>query len=115
MYFETSHLIIRDYEERDFQEYFRLKHNPKTMYYLQDIQLKTEKEAEKEFRGILEDQKSPSRIFYFFHVELKGSHETIGRVMLLNRSNGLYNMLLRKTEFTGLQLDVWQKILGQRR
>jgi ribosomal-protein-alanine N-acetyltransferase len=78
MYFETSHLIIRDYEERDFQEYFRLKHNPKTMYYLQDIQLKTEKEAEKEFRGILEDQKSPSRIFYFFHVELKGSHETIG-------------------------------------
>ena len=38
-----------------------------------------------------------------------------GGVMLLNRSNGLYNMLLRKTEFTGLQLDVWQQILGQRR
>ena len=62
MYFETSHLIIRDYEERDFQEYFRLKHNPKTMYYLQDIQLKTEKEAEKEFR---KTRKAPAGSFIF--------------------------------------------------
>lgn len=59
MYFETPRLIVRDYEGRDFQEYFQLKHDPKTMYYLQDIQLTTEEEAEKEFCEVLEDQKSP--------------------------------------------------------
>lgn len=78
MYLETERLIIRDYNEKDLQGYFRLKHDPKTMYYLQDIQLSTEGEAAQEFRGVLEDQKKPDRMFYFFHVELKGTHETIG-------------------------------------
>jgi len=78
VYFETERLIIRDYMEKDLQGYFRLKHDPKTMYYLQDIQLADESEAEREFREILEDQKSPNRMFYFFHVELKETHEIMG-------------------------------------
>ena len=36
---ETERLIFKDYREDDFDEYFRLKTDEKTMYYLQDIQL----------------------------------------------------------------------------
>ena len=35
---ETERLILKDYREDDFDEYFRLKTDDKTMYYLQDIQ-----------------------------------------------------------------------------
>lgn len=40
IYLETERLILRDYREDDFEEYYRLKSDPKTMYYLQDIQRK---------------------------------------------------------------------------
>ena len=36
---ETGRLILRDYKESDFDAYFRLKTDDKTMYYLQDIKL----------------------------------------------------------------------------
>ncbi len=36
---ETERLIFKDYREDDFDEYFRVKTDEKTMYYLQDIQL----------------------------------------------------------------------------
>ena len=39
MYLETERLILRDYNEDDFDEYYRLKTDDKTMYYLQDILL----------------------------------------------------------------------------
>ena len=35
---ETERLILKDYREDDFDEYFRLKTDEKTMYYLLDIQ-----------------------------------------------------------------------------
>ena len=35
MYLETERLILRDYNEDDFDEYYRLKTDDKTMYYLQ--------------------------------------------------------------------------------
>ncbi len=37
MYLETKRLILRDYCADDFDEYYRLKSDLKTMYYLQDI------------------------------------------------------------------------------
>ena len=46
---ETSRLVLRDYKPEDFEEYFRLKSDPKVMYYLQDIKLHSLEEA----RGIL--------------------------------------------------------------
>ena len=39
LYFETERLILRDYSENDFEAYFKLKSDPETMYYLQDIKL----------------------------------------------------------------------------
>ena len=33
IYLETERLILRDYREDDFDEYFRLKTDEKTMYY----------------------------------------------------------------------------------
>ena len=36
---ETERLIFKDYIDDDFDEYFRVKTDEKTMYYLQDIQL----------------------------------------------------------------------------
>ena len=45
IYLETERLILRDYCEGDFNEYYRLKTDSKTIYYLQDIQLFTKEEA----------------------------------------------------------------------
>lgn len=76
----TERLIIREYKETDFDAYFRLKSDHETMYYLQDIQLHSQKEALEDFDNILADMKSEHRKFYFFHIELKDSHEQVGSI-----------------------------------
>ena len=83
IYLETERLILRDYREDDFDEYFRLKTDEKTMYYLQDIQLFSKEEADEDFQMVLEDMKKLDRKFYFLHMELKESHEQVGSVGLL--------------------------------
>ena len=80
IYLETEQLILRDYREDDFDEYFRLKTDEKTMYYLQDIQLFSKEEADEDFQMVLEDMKKLDRKFYFLHMELKESHEQVGSV-----------------------------------
>ena len=80
MRLETERLILRDYEESDRESYFKLKSDPRTMYYLQDIRLYTEVEAEEDFANVLQDMKSDDRKFYFLHMELKDSHEQVGSV-----------------------------------
>ena len=64
--FETRRLIIRDYVQNDFEEYYKLKSDTQTMYYLQDIQLYSREEAEEEFDGVLKDIEEEDRKFYFF-------------------------------------------------
>lgn len=71
IHLETDRLILRDYREDDFNEYYRLKTDPKTMYYLQDIQLFTKEEAYEDFQKVLDDMSNFDRKFYFMHVELK--------------------------------------------
>lgn len=80
IYLETKRLILRDYCMDDFDEYYRLKSDIKTMYYLQDIQLHTKEEAHEDFYKVLEDMSQPDRTFYFLHIELKGTHEQVGSV-----------------------------------
>lgn len=80
IHLETERLILRDYCESDFDEYYRLKSDSKTMYYLQDIQLFTEEEAREDFQMVLEDMVKPDRKFYFLHMELKDTHEQLGSV-----------------------------------
>lgn len=80
MNLETERLLLRDYERRDKSAYYKLKSDADTMYYLQDIQLFSEKEAEADFERVLEDIKSTDRKYYFFHVVLKASQEQIGSV-----------------------------------
>ena len=45
LYIETGRLILRDFEESDFESYYRLKSDEKTMYYLQDLLLHSREEA----------------------------------------------------------------------
>ncbi len=80
MYLETKRLIIRDYEGSDRDNYFRLKNDAKTMYYLQDIKFSSRQESDEEFEQILEDAKKKERTFYFLHIELKDSHEQVGSI-----------------------------------
>lgn len=80
IYLETKRLILRDYRENDFSEYYRLKADPKTMYYLQDIQLHTKEEACEDFHTVLNDLSKSDRKFYFLHIELKDSHEQVGTI-----------------------------------
>lgn len=80
IYLETERLILRDYREDDFNEYYRLKADSKTMYYLQDIQLHTKEEAYDDFHKVLDDMSKIDRKFYFMHIELKDSHEQVGSI-----------------------------------
>lgn len=80
IYLETERLILRDYCEADFDEYYRLKTDSKTMYYMKDIQLHTKEEAYEDFHKILDDMSKFDRKFYFMHTELKDSHGQVGSV-----------------------------------
>ena len=37
IHLETDRLILRDYTNGDFEDYYRLKTDDQTMYYMQDI------------------------------------------------------------------------------
>lgn len=80
IYLETERLILRDYRESDFNEYYQLKSDSKTMYYLQDIELFTQEEANEDFHKVLSDMSNFDRKYYFMHIELKDSHEQVGSV-----------------------------------
>ena len=77
---ETERLILRDYVESDFDEYYRLKTDQQTMYYMRDIELHSEEEARAEFKEVLDDMQKPDRQFYFLHMELKDTHEQVGSI-----------------------------------
>lgn len=77
---ETDRLILRDYTQRDLECYCRLKMDPETMYYLQDIQLHSLEEARRDFADVLADMASSNRQFYFLHMELKDTHEQVGSI-----------------------------------
>ena len=77
---ETDRLILRDYTESDFDAYYKLKTDDKTMYYMQDIKLDLVDDARAEFRDVLADMEKPDREFYFLHMELKDTHEQVGSV-----------------------------------
>ena len=48
-------IILRDYTEKDFEAYSRLKMDAETMYYLQDIQLHPVEEARRDFAEVLSE------------------------------------------------------------
>ncbi len=52
---ETERLCLRDYVETDFEAYYKLKTDDKTMYYLQDIKLDDRETAQTEFDEVLAD------------------------------------------------------------
>lgn len=80
MRLETERLILRDYVESDREDYFKLKNDSETMYYLQDIKVSSRQESDEEFEQVLEDAKRTDRTFYFLHMELKDSHEQVGSI-----------------------------------
>lgn len=77
---KTERLILRDYTPADEDAYIRLKSDPDTMYYLQDIQLHSAAEGRIDFQNVLDDMNSSDRQFYFFHMELKSTHEQVGSI-----------------------------------
>lgn len=76
----TDRLILREYEAADEEAYYRLKSDPQTMYYLRDIQLHTRAEAARDLAAVLADRDRADRRFYFFHMELKETHEQVGSI-----------------------------------
>ena len=78
--FETDRLILRDYVESDFEAYYKLKTDDKTMYYMQDIKLNDKDAAREEFEEVLADSEAEARKFYFLHMELKDTHEQVGSI-----------------------------------
>lgn len=77
---ETPRLILRDYRPEDEADYIRLKSDEKTMFYLQDIRLRSPQEGREDFAAMLEDQASPGRTFFFLRAGLKATGEQIGSI-----------------------------------
>jgi ribosomal-protein-alanine N-acetyltransferase len=77
---ETNRLILRDYKKEDLEEYYRLKSDKETMYYLQDILLDSMEEAREDLDNVLLDQLSKNRSFYFLHLTLKETNEVVGSI-----------------------------------
>lgn len=80
IHLETDRLILRDYMESDFEAYYRLKTDSKTMYYIQDIQLNSLNEAKTDFNNVLSDIQDMNRKYYFLHMELKETREQVGSI-----------------------------------
>lgn len=97
---ETERLILRDYVEEDFEAYFRLKSDKKTMYYLQDIQLSSREEAEREFGEVLADASSLDRKFYFLHMERRDTRQQVGSIGYTVRENTPQGKLVDAGYFT---------------
>lgn len=77
---ETDRLILRDYTNSDIDEYYHLKNDDKTMYYLQDIKLHSIEEAKEDLDSVIKDQESKNRELYFLHMEHKETKEQIGSI-----------------------------------
>ena len=80
IYLESERLILRDYTEKDFDDFCKLKMDSKTMYYLKDLQFHSIEEGKIDFENVLKDISSPNRQYYFLHIELKNSHEQVGSI-----------------------------------
>ena len=80
IYLSSDRLILRDYTEKDFDAFCKLKMDAKTMYYLKEIQIHSIEEGKKDFGNVLKDLSSPNRQYYFLHIELKHSHEQLGSI-----------------------------------
>ena len=100
VWLETERLVLRDYVEEDFEAYFRLKSDEKTMYYLQDIQLSSREEAERDFRDVLADAASLDRRFYFLHMERKDTGEQVGSIGYTVRETASQGKLVDAGYFT---------------
>ncbi len=100
VWLETERLVLRDYVDEDFEAYFRLKSDEKTMYYLQDIQLSSREEAEREFREVLADAASLDRKFYFLHMERKDTGEQVGSIGYTVRETASQGKLVDAGYFT---------------
>lgn len=100
LYLETDRLILRDFEESDFESYYALKSDDRTMYYLQDIQLHSREEAMEDFRQVLADRYSEERQFFFFHMELKQTHEQVGSIGYTVTANPPVGKLVNMGYFT---------------
>ena len=68
-----------DLVESDFEAYYKLKTDEETMFYMQDIKLDDRESAKAEFEDVLANIDSDHRQFYFLHMELKDTHEQVGR------------------------------------
>ncbi len=80
IHLETERLILRDYVTDDFDDYYRLKTDEQTMYYMQDIMLHDPEEGIADFNKVLSDISCPDRKYYFLHMELKDIHEQVGSI-----------------------------------
>ncbi len=77
---ETERLILRDFTMDDLPDYYRLKTDDQTMYYMQDIKLDSLDAAKEELAGLMADMNGDDRKFYFLHMELKETHEQVGSI-----------------------------------
>ena len=80
IHLETERLILRDYTMGDLEDYYRLKTEDQTMYYMHDIKLDSIESAKEDLANVLEDMANEERNYYFLHMELKETHEQVGSI-----------------------------------
>ena len=73
IYLETDRLILRDYVTGDFDDFYRLKTDDQTMYYMGDIRSDSIESAKAEFANVLEDMASSESLFIWVISHIRNS------------------------------------------
>jgi len=76
----AKRLVIRDPKLSDFNNWHQLMSDPKTMYYLQDIQTHAEDETLMNLQEAVRDISNPNREKYFLVIELGESGDFVGSI-----------------------------------
>ena len=71
----TERLIIRDPEWRDLPPWHRLKSDPKTMYYIEDLMTRSEEESRKDLSDAIAESSAPDRKKYFLVMEQRNKDQ----------------------------------------
>jgi [ribosomal protein S5]-alanine N-acetyltransferase len=79
MNIETSRLLLSDYAENDENLLYEILNDSDVNHYLQVPDISRDG-VQKSFKVFSEDRTKTNRIFYYFKVQLKTTHEYIGEI-----------------------------------
>lgn len=80
IYFDTTHLIIRDHNDEDIVSHHKLLMNKKVMYYTPELYTSCYQNSLENLKNSIQEIYAVNRKLYYFRIELKETGEHIGEI-----------------------------------